>query len=435
MTALEEERDHWVMNGYPAFDLAFLARCLAAIATPSRSLAGFKETPRPELEHGWLSAKRGVRHLTQLLENNVGIETSTLIPSTNALVPLVTYLGLRPETPMRGEDANALIYWLFGAFITGRYNQSGDTRIAEDAKAVRDDQPLRGLFQNLGLLGGRLEVTEAALAGKGAGSPYFILSYLVARDAGATDWFYAVRIGLDAKGGSAIEYHHVHPQATLRRSFSKSEINDLANLAFISGRANRRISSRSPKVYFPEIGDEELKRHFVPLAESVRTVDGYDEFVRQRRALLAKAITAFLDRYRPAFLSAESRVNPADIALSVTVYPPIEDMGRLIEFRGTRGSDVWASSGDFSEFQRFLSDIDDGLSASFVLGHDTLTADGGAEVLELPIGPFVVSGTVAEWQAMVERELAQPPDEGAVPNPISSDWTKERVPISVADTD
>ena len=212
MAQLEAERDVWKARGYPAFDLAFLARCIAATATSQRTLAGFKDAPLTELQDGWAATKRGIRHLTRLLEQNALIATSTLIPSSNALIPLVAYLGSRPDEALSVDDANALLYWMFGAFLTGRYNQSSDTRIAEDAKAVRDPQPIAALYQNLGLLGDRLEVTDQALVGKGAGSPYFLLSFLAARKAEATDWWYAVRIGLDANGGQAMEYHP-HPPA------------------------------------------------------------------------------------------------------------------------------------------------------------------------------------------------------------------------------
>lgn len=70
---------------------------------------------------------------------------------------------------------------------------------------------------------------------------------MCARRAGATDWYYGVGIGFDATGDRGIEYHHIHPQATLKKGYSRAEIHDLANLAFISARANRKISDRSPR--------------------------------------------------------------------------------------------------------------------------------------------------------------------------------------------
>lgn len=438
MKGLEEERDHWKGKGWPSIDLAFLARAIAAAATESRTLAGFKDTPQPALETGFAQAKQGLRHLTKLLENNAGIETSSLIPSSNALVPIVAYLGRRPDTPLPVDEANALLYWLFGAFLTGRYNQSGDTRIAEDAKAVREVDPIAALYRNLGLLGARLEVTEQGLAGKGAGSPYFLLSYLASRQARATDWFYAIRIGLDADGSRAIEHHHIHPQATLKKSYSKAEVNDLANLAFISSRANKRISNRSPERYFTEVSDDELSRHFVPLDPSLRIAAAYPEFVRERRRLLAVAMTVFLDSYRPSFVHGEQTVEAPRERLTATLYvgPDIEPAQRPLEFRARVDGTEWVGVTMLAELQRFLSDLDDGLSAALEISGEMVMAEGGAERLEVPVGPFLVTGTLDEWRAMVEREIESAEDVAQSPalHP-SPAWTAERTPFLVAETE
>lgn len=438
MKGLEDERDHWRSKGWPSIDLAFLARAIAAVATESRTLAGFKDTPQPALEAGFVQVKHGLRHLTKLLQNNAGIETSSLIPSSNALVPIVAYLGTRPETPLPADEGKALLYWLFGAFLTGRYNQSGDTRIAEDAKAVREADPIDALYKNLGLLGGRLEVTEQGLAGKGAGSPYFLLSYLAARRAGATDWFHGIRIGLDADGSRAIEYHHIHPQATLKKSYSKAEVNDLANLAFISSRANKRISNRSPERYFPELGDDELGRHFVPLDPSLRVASAYPDFIRERRRLLAVAMTEFLDSFRPPFVRSERTVEAPRERLTVTLYMgrDIEPAQRLMEFRAQSDGTEWVGVTKLLEVQRFLSDLDDGLSAALEVSGETVMTEGATERLEFPIGPFLVTGTLDEWRAMVEREIESAEEVAALPvlHP-SAAWTAERAPFPVAETE
>jgi hypothetical protein len=438
MRLLEEERDHWKSQGWPSIDLAFLARGVAAAATESRTLAGFKDTPQPALEVGLEQVRHGLRHLTRLLKNNAGIETSALIPSSNALVPIVAYLGRRSDAPLPSHEADALIYWLFGAFLTGRYNQSGDTRIAEDSKAVRETEPIAALYKNLGLLGGRLEVTEQGLAGRGAGSPYFLLSYLAARRAGATDWFYAIRIGLDADGSRAIEYHHIHPQATLKKGHSKAEVNDLANLAFISSRANKRISNRSPERYFPELGDDELRRHFVPLSASLRVASAYPEFVRERRRLLALAITEFLESFRPPFLRAGRTVEAPRERLTVTLYmgPEIEPARRAMEFRAHSDGTEWVGVTKLAEFQRFLSDLDDGLSAALEISGETVMAEGGTERLEFPIGPFLVTGTMDEWRAMVEREIQTAVEVASMPVLLPSPaWTAQRSPFPIAETE
>src|SRR5439155_17291813 len=126
----------------------------------------------------------------------------------------------------------------------------------------------------------------------------FFASFLVAQRHGARDWWYGTEISAGAEGGMKLEHHHVHPQATLKRQYSKAEINDLANLAFISAKANRTISDRSPVDYFPTLREDELTAHSVPLNESLRTADAYRAFLATRRQVLADRMTELLNHYR-----------------------------------------------------------------------------------------------------------------------------------------
>jgi len=187
---LEAESEKWQSVGYSAVSVGFLARCVAALATEAGSFHGFASAPLEALEEAWSCTQRGVAHLVPLLKNNVGVATSELLPATNALVPLVAFLGSRPDVPLTENEANAVIYWLFGAFIQGRYSSAVETAFAQDLAAIRSPKPLESLFSTLRLFGQRLTVTEDALAGRTDRSPYFLLSYLVARRAGAKDWWH-----------------------------------------------------------------------------------------------------------------------------------------------------------------------------------------------------------------------------------------------------
>lgn len=264
------------------------------------------------------------------------------------------------------------------------------------------------------------------------------MSYLVARASGATDWFFGTRIGFDAHGARAIEYHHIHPQATLRKRYSKSEINDLANLAFISSRANKVISARSPASYFPDVGEQELSRHFVPLDESLRSADAYPEFARARRQLLATAMTTFLEQFRPAFLDVDHSVQAPANRLTVNVYGDanVGDRDRDVEFIAVQGESVWTGRSTLHSLRSFLSDIENGLSAGLEINGEVVAVEGGEDVIEVPIGPFTVSGRSDEWAAMLERELDQPVDVPIGAEAIESQpWTGERVPMAVAEAE
>jgi hypothetical protein len=235
--------------------------------------------------------QRGLRHLIPLLKNNLKVTHSSLLPSLIVLLPLIVLLGERPDEPLDSETADGILYWLLVATIRNRYSGATDTTLGQDIPAARSPDPVRALLTNLGIVGTRVEVTSRDLAGRSINSPYFLLSFLVTQDEGGHDWWFGTAVAMGG-GGQKLEYHHIHPQATLTghaNGYAKAEINDLANLAFISGKANKEISDRSPVVYFPSLGDDELVAHFVPPDEGLRDAAAYRDFLAARRLLLAQA--------------------------------------------------------------------------------------------------------------------------------------------------
>lgn len=250
---IEGEADHWRERGYGDLDITFITRALTG-AVLGGGLSAWSHgrlaaATDDELEQGWATVQRGLRHLVPLLKQNLGVTHSRLLPSVNVLLPLVVLLGERPDEPLDAQTANGILYWFLVATIRNRYSSSADTLLGQDIPAARTDHPVQTLLTNLGAVETRVEVTEQALAGRSVGSPYFFLSFLIAQRHGAKDWWYGTAISAAAEGSQKLQYHHVHPRATLKANYSKAEINDLTNLAFISGRANQRIRNRSPKDY------------------------------------------------------------------------------------------------------------------------------------------------------------------------------------------
>jgi hypothetical protein len=79
----------------------------------------------------------------------------------------------------------------------------------------------------------------------------------------------------------------------------------------------------------------------------------------------------------------------------------------------------------FSEFAEFLGAVRDGLTAGLRLNGDALEVLSGAERIEIPIGPLLVTGTPDEWKAVLERELSDALDSSPPPAaPTEGEWTE-----------
>jgi hypothetical protein len=427
---------------YQALDTSFVVRALAALATETTSPGAFASTSIARLEESWTELERGVRHTIDLLTAEVGIDNTTLLPSANALVPIVYYLAHRPDSPLTADERNALVYWLLVSFVQSRYSASAATVIAQDVGALRSEQGLLGLYSNLGLLNTRLQVSPASLAGKGSTSPYFLLSYLAARRNQARDWWYGSPVALSHDGTYKVEYHHVHPRARLSSSYSKAEINDLANLVFISDKANRKISSRPPAVYFEELLASDatnLAGHLVPEDPELRTVEAYPNFIARRREALADAMNTMLDQYCPDFLKSGTATAPVDeqIAVSVEAYgTSLEADDIMLVIRATHHGDAFEEHVPYAALDSALRDLEDGRGAEIELGGFTVPIAADAELVEIPFGPVLLQGTLTEWRRVLDRELGELFELADLPvPPIAATWEGPRHPLNVLDTE
>lgn len=67
---------------------------------------------------------------------------------------------------------------------------------------------------------------------------------------------------------------------------------------FIGGRANRRISDKSPAAYIPELiandGDQAFTSQCIPTDPALLTPERYRDFLAERRQLIVVRLNAFL---------------------------------------------------------------------------------------------------------------------------------------------
>ncbi|MFD6752506.1 GmrSD restriction endonuclease domain-containing protein [Micromonospora gifhornensis] len=443
LTRLQDESQHWLAHGYGHIDVNFLSRALAGVVL-GRGLSVWshsklRQTGDAELERGWEVVKRGLRRLIPLLEHELKLNRSDPLPSMIVLIPLVVLLGERAEDTVDRETSNGIIYWLLLATIRTRYSGSTDTRLSQDIRAARQADPIRALLEGLSVESSRAEVTERALRGRTKESPYFFLSLLVARASGARDWWYGTDILPDTENASKLEHHHVHPPSTLDGPrFDKAMVNDLANLVFISAQASKKINGRSPIEYFPSLSEEELRNHLVPLDETLRTPDGYPRFLDARRQLLAEAMNALLDRFRPVYLDevpVENADPSAGLSLDLALFGSLRDGGRIV-FTASGDGISWAGWANMAELDSAIESARiAGIDSDVTIAGESVPVEMIEDSLQITIGPFLVTGTPEEWRTVFDRELDTSQPLSALPQIESKRWDGEPIKFSVTSTD
>ncbi len=296
-------------------ELGQLVRAIMVFATEQCLFRRVASTPVDKLKAGWEQAKEGLRFAINFLRANAGIEDETLLSSPMFIHALAAVSRVK-DNKLTAVEQSALLHWLLVANARGRYSRgSTETLLNEDLAIIFRTgniaallEPVRGQF-------GRLHIEPVDLAARGANSPLFSLSYLALKDAGAKDWYSGLGLSLTHQGRlHFIQWHHIIPKSLLKQTYETGEINEIANMAFITGQTNRRISNKQAGSYLPDIvakqGVAALEAQCVPSDPALWELDNYRQFLQIRREALATCMNAFIAK--KAGLQA-NMPQPADI--------------------------------------------------------------------------------------------------------------------------
>lgn len=280
-------------------DDGLLLRAIAVLLNDGQSRLSLlfrgkrQQTSSDDLRVIWGRVQPALDQAIAFLETNCLIDRLELLSTEYVLIPLAMYFD-RFGTDVRSASIRELQRWVYMALLWSRYSTSTETKLDQDVAALRDEQPIVRLIQNIESEVGRRLITERELRDQRKNSAYMLMSYVLARQAQAQDWFNGVVIG----SGQKIELHHIFPKKVLRDEYDlkadSRTVDQVANLAFLSKRANVRISSKVPNEYLPEIDPLRLKSQLVPMDSDLWTLDRFQDFVLKRREALAAAINSLL---------------------------------------------------------------------------------------------------------------------------------------------
>jgi hypothetical protein len=297
--SLFEEFQNECEEKWFTLDLGLIVRALVVFTTGQSRFKTAGTIPVDRLQSGWEDAKDGLRFAINFMRANAGIEDESLLSSPLFLIT-VAYLARHLEYRISPPEDSHLRRWLYIANARGHYSGSSETILDADLRLIDRGAGSEELLELLRQQIGRFEIEPGDLAGRGQRSALFSTAYLALKARGAKDWRSRLGLSLTHQGRyHFIEFHHIFPKSALKAAgYEKSEINEIANMAFVSGSNNRRIgvtpAERSLTEVRREQGDASLAAHCVPLNAELWKTDNYRAFLEQRRIELATAINEFI---------------------------------------------------------------------------------------------------------------------------------------------
>lgn len=305
---------YWADRGYH-FSLDWLLRVVNGIVTGKAIFTALSDRPIPEIQLGLKLAFKYVNLWLNLIAGHLGLDHDrVLFPFP--FVALVRHTHLNGgKTPDAAAQAK-LLFWYVHTGMWGRYAGSTETYLTQDLDAV-DHGGVDELIRIIELSRGDLRVRPENFLGNSMGSRFYPTLYMLTRVMKARDFDTGVVISNALLGSlSGLQVHHIFPKAKLYAAgYRQGQVNAIANFCLITQDSNLKVSDADPQVYMPQIETRvpgALASQWVPMDSSLWSIERYEDFLSERRILLAKAANEFLDGLRAGHLDP-STVLPQDM--------------------------------------------------------------------------------------------------------------------------
>jgi len=292
-------------NGFE-IDPAILIRTLGAIG---KGIARLKDIPEVFWENqsdfgpAWHKTKNSIIQVVRQM-NNVGILSSEILPSHNALIPLFVL-----QSKFDGDfNFKKALYWFLLATGDGRYSGSAITVLDQDIRAINSsssfDDAINDLIKSLRISD---SFTKDDFLKDFRNEYLRLILYLVIFKNEAKDWMHQnINIGYDRSEnqlneGFKPEWHHFFPKKFLKKhNADESKINLLANIVVLNEKANRTFTSKEPEEYLRihSVDDQRLKEQLIPVDDGLWKIENYDTFLDKRAFDLADASNQFMNELK-----------------------------------------------------------------------------------------------------------------------------------------
>jgi len=311
------------------FNLDFFTRCIVILLTGSALFKKmtseiYEKTSEENYKEIWAKIVKVFDYLIPILKQSAFVGGTDDINTNNVFVPIVAYIANNDGAFKSDQEKNNFLYWMFLALIWGRYSGQTDQRLDKDVYlAINNSNPVDSLIEEIKDQRGRIEIKPSDLEGRGSGNPLHRILYIISKSMKAIDWSDGGSIQDTMGSYYSIQSHHIFPQSFLYKNgynsenhLDKKKVNEIANRAFITRDTNYNISAQDPAIYLPKVKSkypEALKRHFIPEREELWTADNYEQFLTERRRLIADNVNRFLSNFWKQETHIEEEINYREI--------------------------------------------------------------------------------------------------------------------------
>ena len=345
---IEKFADEFLGEDDYLIDGGIIVRTLVVFATNQCRYDRIVRVPLEKLKDSFTKTKRGLRYAIHFVLNNAFAGTLDNISSPNLLVPIALFSILYNHQISR-KDENLLIKWFYLAHMRGHYGMGSSESILDaDLAALFKTKNLQDLMDVLKIHVKKFNVDVTDIAHKNKNSSFFSMLYFILRQQNLLDW----QTGLSLINSNTAKYQlkqhdHIFPSSLLKKEkYDSREINEISNIAFLSGLTNIRKSNKTPLDYFkkeviPKWGTDALKSQLIPIDESLWEVKNYKYFLEFRREAIANYINEFMNRFNTDLDMKSESKTVTDNTSYGTIQHLEKELRLFIEMKLSSRSSKW----------------------------------------------------------------------------------------------
>ena len=251
-------------------------------------------------------SKEVLDYTINILKTNY-IESTKEINSVYALVPIITYI-YRKNDKLSETEIKKLIKWFYYSQVRYRYISQLPQKLTKDLNILKTSMengqnPFDNLLQVI-REERSLEISDYEFEGATTSSPLFNLMKFYFKSKSALS-FDGVKISeLNHGKKYSLENDHIFPYSLLaekgyRLKTPKYRLaQEITNRAIVTQKENRTKSNKNAFTYLTEVKKTHptaLKLQLIPEDESLWEIENYEEFLKERRKLLARKLNKFLE--------------------------------------------------------------------------------------------------------------------------------------------
>jgi len=249
--------------------------------------------------------KQVLDYVVNLMRTNAFIDHTDEINSPYAIVPIIVYCFDKIDKHLTDAEIRKVVKWFFYSQVRTRYVSQLPQKLDRDLRTVAESpQPFDELLQVIAE-DSRLEILPAEFVGRAVQHPLFSMMrwYLKSRGAVCLSTGMSLRRNMGSK--YQLERDHIFPYSRLKEAgygennrIKYALAQELTNRAILTQIANRKKSDEPAADYLKPVKEKfpkALDLQCIPQDEELWKIENYEQFLEERRKLLAKNINTFLE--------------------------------------------------------------------------------------------------------------------------------------------